>query len=279
MTGPEATAPAHRGTLTPLRIAVCAKQVADPDTPPSRFKVDQSTNRVVFPPSASPVVNGFDLHAVEAALKIREAAGVDEIVVISVGHKFANDVMKKALSMGADRLVLVNDPAATDLDAAVTVKALAGALGKLGPFDLILCGRQASDLDQAQVPIGLAEVLGLPLVTLARAVDLNGTRAIIERVISDGHQVIETPLPAVVTVSNELGEPRYPTLRGIMAAGRKMPEVLSLADVGITAPSPVMELVSLRVPERSASVEWIEGEDGADKGRRLAVALRGAGLI
>ena len=263
----------------PLRIAVCAKQVPDPDTPPSQFKVDESTKRVIPPPSASPVVNGFDLHAVEAALKIREISGADEIVVISVGHNFAIDVMKKALSMGADRLVLVDDPAASDLDAVVTVKALAGALEKVGPFDLILCGRQASDLDQAQVPIGLAETMNVSLVTLAQSIEVSGSQATIERVIPDGHQVIETPLPAVISVSNELGEPRYPTLRGIMAAGRKTPEVFALADVGITETTPGMEMVSLGLPERSSNVQLIDGEDDADKGRQLASVLREAGLI
>lgn len=262
-----------------MRIAICAKQVPDPDTPPSQFKVDESAKRVVPPPSASPVVNGFDLHAVEAALKIKENTGADELVVISVGHEFATDVMKKALSMGADRLVLVDDPGAVDLDAAVTVKALAGAVEKLGPFDMVLCGRQASDLDQAQVPIGLAEALGMPLVTLAQAVDVTDSTASVERVIPDGHQVIETPLPAVITVTNEFGEPRYPNLRGIMAAGRKTPEVLSLADVGVTDTAPTMEMVSLGLPEKSGNVELIDGEDDADKGRRLAAALREAGLI
>lgn len=262
-----------------MRIAICAKQVPDPDTPPSRFKVDESAKRVVPPASAPPVVNGFDLHAVEAALRIREISGADEIVVISVGHGFATEVMKKALSMGADRLVLVDDPAAVDLDAAVTVKALAGALERAGPFDLILCGRQASDLDQAQVPIGLAETMGIPIVTLARSVEASSGRAIVERVIPDGYQVIETPLPAVVTVSNELGEPRYPTLRGIMAAGRKIPEVCSLSDVGVADTAPTMEMISLRLPERRTNVEFIEGDDGADKGRHLASVLREAGLI
>ena len=265
-----------------MRIAVCAKQVPDPETPPSQFKVDEEARRVVPPPGVPPVVNGFDLHAVEAAIQIKERVGGDsEVTVFSVGTGFVMDVMKKPLSMGADRLVLVDDPSLADIDAYATVRMLSAAIGREGDFDLILCGRQASDWDQSQVPLGLAEILKLPCLTLARTIDTTDAGVRVERVITDGYQVIESPLPAVITVSNEYGEPRYPTLRGIMAATRKQPVVYSPGDLDIPADglAPAFRLTRLFVPESERSVEMIDGETGAEAGRNLAVRLREEKLI
>jgi electron transfer flavoprotein beta subunit len=273
-----------------LRIAVCAKQVPDPDVPPSRFKVDETAKRVVPPHGVAPVVNGFDLNATEAALRVRDAALREpqragapavEITVFSAGAGFVMDVMKKPLSMGADRLVLVDDLVFAAADAASTARTLAAAIKRDGQFDLILCGRQASDWDQAQVPFGIAEALGLPCVTLARSVSVREGVARIERVLPGIVQTVEAPLPLVVTVSNELGEPRYPTLRGIMAAGRKQPLMVKLADLGLAAAdlSPRMTLRRLSVPERRRTVELVLGKDEAESGRMLALRLRHEKLI
>jgi electron transfer flavoprotein beta subunit len=189
--------------------------------------------------------------------------------------------MKKPLSMGADALVLAEDPALEDLDAVSTVNVLAAMIEKSGPFDLILAGRQASDWDQAHVPLGLAERLGLPSVTLARNVEPQDGKVRIERALTDGYQVVEAPTPAVITVSNELGEARYPTLRGIMGASRKQPERLTLDDLGLTADQlkPALELQRLFIPESESQVEIIDGEDEADAGRKLALRLRELNLI
>lgn len=281
-----------------MRIAVCAKQVADPDVPPSQFKVDEAAQRVVPPQGVAPVVNGFDLNATEAALRLRDAAfpasfdghrpppqgagspGV-EITVFSAGTGFVMEVMKKPLAMGADRLVLVDDPVFAAADAAATARALAAAIKRDGQFQLILCGRQASDWDQAQVPFGIAEALDLPCVTLARSLTVRDGVARIERVLPGMAQAVEAALPLVVTVSNELGEPRYPTLRGIMAAGRKQPLIVSLADLGLAAAdlSPRMALRRLSVPERRRTFELVEGKDDAESGRMLALRLRQEKLI
>ncbi|MDP6667640.1 MAG: electron transfer flavoprotein subunit beta/FixA family protein, partial [Dehalococcoidia bacterium] len=157
-----------------VRIVVLAKQVPDPETPPSQFKVDESTNSVIPPNGVPPVVNGFDLNAVEGALQLRDAGADVEITLLSVGTGFVMDAMKKPLAMGADRLVLVDEPDLDKLDPAATVKVLAAAIEKDGPFDLVLGGRQASDWDQGYVTLGLAEVLGLPLVSLVQKLELNG---------------------------------------------------------------------------------------------------------
>lgn len=256
------------------------KQVPDPETPASAFNVDESVNRVVPAPGIPPVVNGFDLHAVEAALRIKDA-GDAEVVVLAVGNDFVMDVMKKPLSMGADTLVLAEDPSLEDLDPVGTVNTLAAMIQKTGPFDLILAGRQASDWDQAHVPLGLAERLGLPSVTLARNVEAGEGKVRVERALTDGFQVVEAPTPAVITVSNEIGEARYPTLRGIMAASRKQPERLTLDDLGLSSESlqPALSLKRLFIPESESQVELIEGEDEADAGRKLALRLRELNLI
>ena len=227
------------------------------------------------------MVNGFDLNAVEAALQLRDVGEDVEITVLSVGTGFVMDAMKKPLAMGADRLVLVDDPSLDGIDSTATVKVLAAAIEKDGPFDLILGGRQAADWDQAHVTLGLAEVLGLPLVSLVQKLKINGDSVALQRVIPDGYQVITAPVPSVLTITNELGEPRYPNLRGIMQASRKKPESLSLADLGLSNDdlAPKLKLKKLYVPESNRQVELIEGEDEADSGKKLALRLREEKLI
>ncbi len=264
-----------------VRIVVLAKQVPDPETPPSQFKIDESTNSVIPPNGVPPVVNGFDLNAVEAALLLRDAGAEVEITVLSVGSDFVMDAMKKPLAMGADRLVLVDDSRLDNIDSAATVKVLAAAIEKDGHYDLILGGRQASDWDQAHVTLGLAEVLGLPLVSLVQKLELNGDSVSLQRVIPDGYQTITAPVPSVLTITNELGEPRYPNLRGIMQASRKKAETFSLADIGLSSDdlAPKLELKNLYIPESNKHVELIQGEDEADSGKKLALRLREEKLI
>ena len=264
----------------PVDIIVCAKQVMDPETPASAFKIDPETRRVMQAPGIPPVVNGFDENAVEAALRIRDEVGAD-ITVLSVGNDFVMDVMKKPLSMGADQLVLVQDEAVADLDAFATAYVLSEAIKKLGEFDLVLCGRQASDWDNAHVPLGVAEMLDLPCMTLAQKVEVTDGRLAVERAMTDGYQVVEATLPAVVTVTNELGEPRYPNLRGIMAASRKTPTVWTAADLSLDSArlAPSLRLVDLFVPVSEKQCEFVEGEDEPDAGRKLALRLREEKLI
>jgi len=263
-----------------LKIVVTAKQVIDPETPMSAFGIESNAVRV--PANQAPVINGFDEQAIEAALLLKEASGDAHITVVSVGSGFALDVIKKPLAMGADDLILVDDPAFDNaIDPTVTVAALAAAILKIGDVDIVLAGRQASDWDNAQIPIGVAETLGWPVATVAKKVDVNASTIRVERVLPDGHEVVEADLPAVVTVSNELGTPRYPNMRGIMAARRVQPTVWTAADLGLDAPAtqPAFELVSLAKPESSVQVEMIEGADDEEAGRKLAQRLRDERII
>ena len=259
-----------------VKIGVLAKQVIDPEVPMAAFRIDEGSKKVVPPPNIPPVVNGFDENAVEAALKIKDAQEAT-VTVISTGTEFALDVMKKPLSMGADELVLLQDDAFENtIDSFLTAQLLAAAVRKLDGFDLIICGRQASDWDNAQVPLGVAELLGMSCISLGKQVDIVDGKVRVERIIADGYEVVEAPLPALVTVSNELGQPRYPTLRGIMAATRKKPTIWSAADLGLDAAQSTSRITlrDLFVPVSDQDCEIIEGEDPADSGRLLALKLR-----
>lgn len=264
----------------PVNILVTAKQVIDPETPAAALRVNNELKRMEPTSSVPPVVNGFDENAVEAALRIKEAVG-GTVTVVSAGTGFVMDVIKKTLSMGSDELVLVDDPALGGVDAYATARVLAAAIQKVGQFDLILCGRQASDYDQALVPQGLAEVLGLPCITVAKRVEVQDGKVVVDRVMPDGQETVEASLPALVTVTNELGQPRYPTLRGIMGASRKQPTTWSLADLGLDAASVQarVELLELFIPVKDQVCDIIDGEDDEDKGRKLAMRLREAKLI
>ena len=264
-----------------LKIAVLAKQVLDPEMPMSAFRIDENARKVVPPANIPPVVNGFDENAVEAALRIKDAQEAT-VTVISTGSEFALDVMKKPLSMGADELVLLQDDSFDNtIDSFVTAQLLAAAIRKLEGFDLIICGRQASDWDNAQVPLGVAEILGVSCVSLGKSVDVADGKAVVERIVPDGYQVVEAELPALVTVSNELGQPRYPTLRGIMAATRKRPTIWSKSDLDVddSQSSTRIALRQLFIPVSDQECEIVEGEDAADAGRQLALKLREAKII
>jgi len=216
-----------------MNIIVCVKQVIDPEAPPSSFKIDAATNKAEMH-GAPPVIDPYAEYAVEAALKLKEAKG-GKVTVISLGVNLLREVVKKPLAMGADELILLEDEAYVGGDTLATANALTAAIKKKGSFDLIMCGREASDTNAGQTGPAIAELLGLPCVTLVRKIEVTDSKLKIERVNSVGYDVAEVPLPAVLTVSNEIGQPRYPTIKGIMAAKKLEPVVWKPADIGIDA--------------------------------------------
>lgn len=264
-----------------LNIIVTAKQVIDPEMPASALSINETATQLVTPSTFPPVVNGFDEYAVEAALRLKDSQEAN-ISVLSVGTQFNLDIMRKTLAMGSDRLILCQDPAFVNLaDSFVTAQILAAAIRKIGAFDLIICGRQASDWDNAQVPLFLAELLHLPCLSLAQKVEATDAKVTVEQLVSNGYVVVEAPLPALITVSNELGEPRYPTMRNIMAANRKRPTVWKCADLDLDPANltPQLEVVELSFPSRAQECDFIEAGDAAEAGRKLALQLREVGLI
>ena len=267
-----------------VNIIVCVKQIPDPETPSSSFKVDEAAKKVIPAQGIAPVVNPFDPQATEAALRLKDAAGGGKVTVISLGADSARDSIKHALAMGADEGVLLSDPGFDGIDNFQTAVALAKAIQKVGEFDLVLMGRQAADWDMGVVPTGVAQLLGIPAVTIAKAIEANGSTIKVERVLDDGFQTVETTLPAVVSVSNEFGEPRYPQLRQIMLAAKKTVQVWSAADIGVDAAqlgaaNRWLPLEALYVPKVESNVEIIEGDSPEEKAHNLALKLRAAKLV
>ena len=267
-----------------MNIIVCVKQIPDPETPAASFKVDEAAKKVIPAQGIAPVVNPYDPQATEAALRLKEAAGSGKVTVISLGPDTARDAIKHALAMGADEGVLLNDPAFGDIDNFQTANALAKAIEKLGGADLVLMGRASADWDMGVVPTGVGQALNVPVVTVAKAIEKGGAGLKVERVLDDGFQSVEVALPAVVSVSNEFGEPRYPQLRQIMMAAKKTVQVWSAADLGlgaddVGAANRAMPLEALYVPKVESNVEIIEGDSPEEKAAVLAQKLRAAKLV
>ena len=264
-------------------MVVCVKQIADPEAPVGSFKVDEAAKKVIPASGVSQVVSPFDEQAVEAALRVKDAQG-GKITVLSLGKDFVMDVIRKPLAMGGDELILLQDPAFENGDSRSTAYALAMAIKKIGEYDLIFCGRQAADWDAGQVGSGIAEFLGIPSVTVAKKVELVDSKVKVERVVADGYEVIEVSTPVLITVSNELGEPRYPKLKGIMAAARKEVPTWTAQDIGadtsqLGAAGARAKLLKLFVPVKEARCEIIEGENPEDAAVKLALKLRQVKLI
>ena len=267
-----------------MHIVVCVKQIPDPEAAFSMLKVDAQAKKVVPAAGLQLVMSPFDEQALEAALRIRESVGQAKITALSVGPESARNTLKHALAMGADEAVLVSDAALTEAGAEATALALARAIAQMGTVDLILTGRQAADWDAGVVGCGLAELLGLPVVTFACKVEVSARAARVERVLADGFETIETELPAVVTVSNELGAARAPSLRETMRAARKPLALRSASEIGLAADE-INRVVARRVRERlyvpvkDSRCELITGADEAAQAAALAQRLREARLI
>ncbi|MFQ5380089.1 MAG: electron transfer flavoprotein subunit beta/FixA family protein [Dehalococcoidia bacterium] len=267
-----------------MNIIVCVKQIPDPETPAASFRVDEAARKVIPAQGIAPVVNPYDPQATEAALRLKEASGEGKVTVISLGPESARDAIKHALAMGADEGVLLNDPSFEGIDNFQTAIALAKAIEKLGGADLVLMGRAAADWDMGVVPTGVGQLLGLPVINVAKTIEVDGGTLKVQRVLDDGFQSLEAPLPAVVSVSNEFGEPRYPQLRQIMLAAKKTVQIWSAADIGLDASDAGednrwLPLDALYVPVIESNVEIIEGDTPEEKARALALKLREAKLV
>jgi electron transfer flavoprotein beta subunit len=266
-----------------VNIIVCVKQVLDPEAPPTSFKIDPTANKAIPPAGVPPVISTFDEYAVEAALRLKEAKG-GKITVLSMGLNMQREVVKKPLSMGADELILLEDAAFIDGDSWSTAYALSMAIKKIGSYDVILCGRQAADWDSGQVGSGIAQLLGLPSVTLAKRIEAVDGKFKVDRVVADGYEVVEISLPALITLSNEHDEPRYPNVKGIMAAKKKEPVVWKPADIGVDTASigaagRRMKLIKLFQPVREGKCEVIGGDSPQEIADKMAIRLREAKVI
>jgi electron transfer flavoprotein beta subunit len=209
-----------------MKIAVCVKHV-----PESQAKrIDPGTKRLDR--SGEGTLNPFDANAIEEALRVKDATGDGEVVLVSLGPEKALDALRKGLAMGADRALLVSDDAASGSDLVATSLALAKALEREGA-ELVLFGQQSSDSDGAVLWAAVADRLRRPFVSQAAELTLADGKVRVKRQTEFGYDVIEAPLPAVVAVSDAINEPRYPSLKGIMGAKKKPQESLSLGELGL----------------------------------------------
>jgi electron transfer flavoprotein beta subunit len=260
-----------------MNIVVLIKQVPDTWSVRTLADSDHTLDRA----SADVVLDEINERAVEEALKIKEAAG-GQVTVVTMGPQRAADAIRKALSMGADNAVHLSDEGLHGSCAIQTAKALAKVIGTVGDVDLIIAGNEATDGTVGAIAAMVADVLGLPELTHARKVTIEGRTVTVERETDDAITILQADLPAVVSVNEKINEPRYPSFKGIMAAKKKPVSTLSLADAGIegsavglaNATSTVVE--STPRPPRSAGQVVTDEGDGAAE---LAAYLIGQKLI
>jgi electron transfer flavoprotein beta subunit len=247
-----------------MKIAVCVKQVPEAQAK----RIDPATKRLDR--SGDGALNAFDANAIEEALRLKEAEGDGDIVLVSLGPEQALDSLRKGLAMGADRALLVSDPAAEGSDLVATSLALAKALER-EQADLILFGQQASESDGAVLWAAVADRLRLPLVSQAAELTVADGKARVKRQTEFGYDVIEAPLPAVVAVSDAINEPRYPSLKGIMGAKKKPQESVDAAELGVDseqlgdAGSKTVVLALGEPPSRGDTVKIEDDGSGAQK--------------
>src|SRR5580692_3162876 len=212
-----------------MNVAVCVKQIPDPAL---NLTLDPSTHALVR--TGKLILDDSDGYGVEMALQLVEAAGGGDVILVSMATNNETSGLRTALAMGAARAVLVSDPALAGSDALSTAKVLAAAIKRVSP-DLVIAATESTDGYTGTVPVQVAELLGLPSITFAKSVAIDGSTVKVERQTEAGYDEVESPLPAVVTVTAGVVEPRYPSFKGIMAAKSKPLEQLTVADLGLDA--------------------------------------------
>jgi electron transfer flavoprotein beta subunit len=240
-----------------LKIIACIKQVPD-----SEAKVTASDGKVSWG-DAPLVINPFDEYAVEGALQQKEALG-GTVTALCIGPASAKDALKHALAMGADNAILVSDAALSTLDTAGAARVLAAAVKKIGDVDMVLFGRQTLDDGSGLTAAQTARVLGWPLLGLSGQIKVDAGSVTVERVVEEGRQTVKAKLPAVLSVVQSIGEPRYPSFMGIRKASKAEIPVWSLSDIGASAPAAIVTRTELITPPSHEVVcEFITGETPA----------------
>jgi len=246
-----------------MNIVVCLKQV--PGT--TEVKINPETNTLIRQGIKS-IINPFDSYALEEGVRLREKYG-GKVIALSMGPPQAVEMLKDAISLGADEAVLLSDRAFAGADTWATAYTLAGAVKKLGQIDLVICGRQSTDGDTAQVGPEMAEMLGAAFVAYVGAVEeVAANRLRVRRMIDEGHEVVQSVLPAVITVTKEINLPRLPSLRGLMKAKSAKIPTWTLADLALD-PDKVglngsfTRVVRIFTPQHVKKAEMIQGEPEA----------------
>lgn len=260
-----------------MKIVVCIKQVPA-TTADKRYTDDLRLDRA----GAEAIINPLDEYAIEQALRLADAGAVDSVGYLSMGPEQAGEALRRALAMGGDDATLVTDPALAGADEWATARVLAAALDKLAP-DVALMGMASDDARGSLVPGAVAARRNLPLLSYGAELALADGRARIRRLSATGFDWIEAPLPVVASVTDQVGEPRYASLKGIMAAKRKPLETWSLADLSLTADelhgAALTRVTEARPPEAKPPTERIENVSGDEAAVKIADWLAARKLI
>lgn len=246
-----------------MKIAVCVKQIPDPATP---YELDADTHFVVRPEDQ--IMDETDTYGVEVALQLAEATG-GTVTLFSMGPTGTQQGIRRALATGADKAVIIDDDTLKGSDALTTAKILAAAIRREG-YDLVVAGTESTDGYTGVVPQQIAELLDIPALTFAKKVEsIDEGHVRIERQTSAGFDVVEAPIPALISVTAGVVEPRYPNFKGIMAAKKKPVETVSAADLGVS-PSPQQVIRSIE-PVAARQAGEIVADDGTGHERIIAL--------
>ena len=257
-----------------MHIIVCIKQIVDPEIPSGEFKVDFEAKRAVED-QRDPVLNPYDDNAIEVALQLKDRDKDIKVTALTMGGENSVKVLRRALAMGCDEAVWLRDPCFETLDSAGTAAVIAKGLRQAGSADIILCGRQAGDWDMGQVGALLAEELQIPCIPMAYNVEKKGEALSVKRETDNGMAVLEVGMPALLSITNSsTNQPRYPSVKGVLLAGRKQIPTFSAGDLSVAEEiGKLVEVEDLTLPSYERQVMFIDGEDGPEKAVNLAAHL------
>ncbi len=238
-----------------MNIIVFVKQVPDTAT---RIKIGAG-GKNIDEADVTWIISPYDDFALEEALKIKESKGSGKVTVVSLGPERASTSLRNALAMGADEAVHVNDPAVDGSDAFVTAQVLA-AVAKARPFDILFFGKMGVGMDQSQVPSMVAEILNLPQVTQIAKLEVGDGTVTAHREVEGATETVESPLPVVLAAEKGLNEPRYPSLKGIMAAKKKPVETVTLASLGVAVANPSVTVLNISLPPERQGGKILTGD-------------------
>ena len=267
-----------------MHILVCIKGIIDPDVPTALFDVDEETKVPAPHAGVRTLMNPFDKQAIEGALRIRDTLGEVKITLLCMGPDSSRIIIKEGHTLGADEAYLLTDPLFEIADSFTTARTLAAAIARIGDVDLVLTGRQAADWDSGVVGGGIAELLDMPAITLAASIEIDDRTVRVRRAVVDVVEIVEAPLPAVVTVAHEMGTPRNASLRETMRAARKPITIWTASDIGLAA-GEIGEQGLRAVPERlyipvsDVKCEYITGETPAVVASALIARLQEEKLL
>ncbi len=256
-----------------FHIIVCAKQILDPEGPASGYGVNSATGQIILPKGVPPVINPYDENALETALRLKDIMQVN-ITVISMGKNLSKAVIGKALAVGADNLIFLQDKAFENLDSRSTAYIISAGIKKLGNYDLVLAGRQAGDTDAAIVPHFIAGFLDIPCINLVKKVEIIERNIRVERSLPDGYEVLEVEMPSLLSITGG-GDLRKADLQQITDAGKKPVTIWTAENLGIDA-SDLKQTVwqKIFVPVHEVECNFIKADSPKEAGAKLAIKLR-----